>query len=123
MAFSIGFLDEPPSYRYDDPATPQARGILILGEAKEYFGSSLYEWSKRDYKAQWRHAIKTLLDGKDRAALITEYLGPKAATHLEWWPMYVSGNAVSFRTSFSFTSSWQSRSRLSTVFLSCVNVE
>lgn len=94
MAFSIGFLDEPPSYPYDDPATPQARGILILGEAKEYFGSSLHQWSKRDYEAQWRHAIKTLLDGKDRAALITEYLGPEVATHLEWWPMYVAGNAV-----------------------------
>src|SRR5260370_4493531 len=102
MAFSIRFLDEPPSCPYDDPATPQARGILILGEAKEYFGSSLYQWSKRDYEAQWRHAIKTLLDGKDRAALITEYLGPEAATHLEWWPMYVAGNAVFIQDQFLF---------------------
>ena len=66
MPFSIGF-HEPPSYPYDDPATPQAKGILILGEAKEYFGSSLYQWSKKEYESQWGHAIKTLLDGKDRA--------------------------------------------------------
>jgi hypothetical protein len=94
MSFSIGFLDEPTSYPYDDPATPQARGVLILGEADEYFGSSLYQWSKKDYEAQWRQAVKVLLDGKDRAALITEYVGPEAATHLEWWPMYVVGNEV-----------------------------
>jgi hypothetical protein len=93
MPFSIGF-HEPPSYPYDDPATPQAKGILILGEAKEYFGSSLYQWSKKEYESQWGHAIKTLLDGKDRAALITEYVRPEASTHLEWWPMYLIGNSV-----------------------------
>jgi hypothetical protein len=97
MPFSIGFLNEPPSYPYDDPATPEARGVLILGEAKEYFGSSLYQWSKKEYETQWRHAIRALLDGNDRAALITEYVGPQAATHLEWWPMYVVGNSVSFK--------------------------
>ena len=94
MSFSIGFLNEPTSYPYDDPTTPQARGVLILGEAKEYFGSSLYQWSKKDYEEQWRHALKTLLDGKNRAALITEYVSPESATHLEWWPMYVVGNEV-----------------------------
>ncbi len=94
MSFSIGFLDEPPSYPYDDPTSPEARGVLILGEDKEYFGSSLYQWSKRDYEEQWRHALKALLDGQNRAALITEYIGPESATHLEWWPMYVVGNEV-----------------------------
>ena len=102
MSFSIGFLDEPPSYPYDDPATPQAKGILILGEAKEYFGSSLYQWSKKDYESQWGHAIKTLLGGKDRAALITEYVGPEAATHLEWWTMYLVGNAVFIQNQLLF---------------------
>jgi hypothetical protein len=102
MPFSIGFLDEPPSYPYDDPATPETRGVLILGEAKEYFGSSLYQWSKKEYETQWRHAIRALLDGNDRAALITEYVGPQAATHLEWWPMYVVGNSVFIQNHFLF---------------------
>jgi len=65
-----------------------------LNESKEYFGSSLYQWTKEDYESQWRDAIKTLLDGQEKAALITEYVGPEAATHLEWWPMYVVGSAV-----------------------------
>ena len=94
MSFSIAFLDDPTSYPYDDPATPQAKGVLILGEAREHFGSSLFQWSKKEYETQWRYAIKALLDGNDRAALITEYVGPQAATHLEWWPMYVVDNAV-----------------------------
>jgi len=102
MSFSIEFLDEPPGYPYDHPSTPQARGILILGEAKEYFGSSLYQWSKKDYESQWGHAIKTLLGGKDRAALITEYVSPEDATHLEWWPMYVVGNAVFIQNQLLF---------------------
>jgi hypothetical protein len=102
MLFSIEYLDEPTSYPYDDPATPEARGVLILGEVKEYFGSSLYQWSKKDYEAQWRQAIRALLDGNDRAALITEYVGPQAATHLEWWPMYVVGNAVFIQNHFLF---------------------
>ncbi|MGB7282332.1 MAG: hypothetical protein WBE13_08735 [Candidatus Acidiferrum sp.] len=94
MPFSIEFLDDPVSYPYDDPTTPEARGVLILGEAKEYFGSSLYEWTKKEYETQWRNSIKTLLHGNDRAALITEYVGPQDATHLEWWPLYVVADEV-----------------------------
>ena len=94
MSFSIGFLDEPLSYPHDDPATPEARGVLVLGDSKEYFGSSLYQWKKKDYELQWRQAVKALLDGKDRAALITTYCGPEVATHLEWWPMYVEGKTI-----------------------------
>jgi hypothetical protein len=70
----------------------------ILGRAS----SSLYQWSKKDYESQWRDAIKTLLNGQKRAALITEYVGPEAATHLEWWPMYVVGNEVFIQNQLLF---------------------
>lgn len=89
MSFSISFLEEPLSHPYDDKTTPAARGILMLGAAREYFLASLYHWSKKDYEKQWHHAIKTLLDGRNKAALITTYGSPEVATHLEWWPMYV----------------------------------
>jgi hypothetical protein len=95
MSFSIGFLDEALTYPYDDPTTAMAHGLLVLGEAKEYFGSSLYRWSQKDYESQWRHAVKSLLNGGSKAALITEYVGGlEVATHLEWWPMYLVGNTV-----------------------------
>jgi len=89
MPFSIAFQEEPLSYPYEDRATPAAGGVLVLGDANEHFTASLHQWSKEDYQRQWRHAVEVLLRGKDRAALITEYLGPEIATHLEWWPMYL----------------------------------
>jgi hypothetical protein len=94
MSFSIAFLDEPLSYPYEDPAAPAARGVLVLGDAREYFLASLYEWSKEYYESQWRHALKTILLGRDKAALITTYGSPENATHLEWWPMYAAEDAV-----------------------------
>ena len=95
MSFSIRFLDEALSYPYDDPTIPMAHGLLVLGEMTEYFGSSLYRWSREDYELQWRHALKSLLDGGKSAALITEYAGgPEAAMHLEWWPMYLVRDTV-----------------------------
>jgi hypothetical protein len=102
MSFSIGFLDEPPNHPFDDPTTPELKGVLILGETKEYFGSSLYQWGKADYESQWRHAIKTLLNGEGRAALITEYVSPEASTHLEWWPMYLVGNTAFIQNQLLF---------------------
>ena len=122
MSFSIGFVDEPANYPYDDPATPEARGVL-MGEAKEYFGSSLYQWNKKDYETQWWQAIRALLGGNDRAALITEYVGPKASTQLSGgrcmlWAMRYSSKIIS-----SFTTSWQNRSRHRTSFLSSVTVK
>src|SRR6266481_8852395 len=123
MSFSIGFLDEPPSYPFDDPVTPEAKGILILGEAKEYFGSSLYLWTKKDYESQWRHAIKTLHDGKDRAGLITEYVGSEAATHLEWWPMYVVGSRVFIQNQLLFFDQLAEPFSVQSAFFSCANVE
>src|SRR3954452_19436956 len=94
MSFSIQFLDEPLSYPYEDRTSPAARGVLVLGAAREYFLSSLYEWSKECYESQWRHAIKTLLLKNGKAALITTYGSSGHATHLEWWPMYVVEDAV-----------------------------
>jgi hypothetical protein len=46
MPFSIQFLDEPVLYPFDDAKTPGAPGLLVMGESKEGFCSSLYEWSK-----------------------------------------------------------------------------
>jgi hypothetical protein len=94
MSFSISFLDEPLEYPFDDKTTPAAPGRLVLGEEQEFFQSSLFQWSKEDYEAQWRYAIKTLLDGGEKAALIVEYVSPEFATQLEWWPMYRQVNSV-----------------------------
>jgi hypothetical protein len=94
VSFSIAFLDEPLSYPFDDATTPAAYGELAIGNHREGFCASLYEWSKEDYESQWRHAIRSLLEGKDRAALIVEYISPLASWKLESWPMYAVGETV-----------------------------
>lgn len=94
MSFSISFLDEPLRYPYDDATVPAAVGRLAIGDSQEYFEASLYEWAKEDYKAQWRNAIKLLLTGTHKTALIVTYGSPEVTTHLEWWPMYRVGGRV-----------------------------
>jgi hypothetical protein len=90
MPFSISFLDEPVFY---EEQTPMAVGELVLGDFRENFVASLYQWNKIDYKAQWRDAIKTLLDSS-KSALIVEYVSPEFSNKLEWWPMYRIENVV-----------------------------
>jgi hypothetical protein len=102
MAFSIAFQHEPLCYPYDDPATPAACGLLVLGDWKEEFLASLYQWSKEDYERQWRHAINVLIQRTRKSALITEYVSPEAASHLVWWPMYLVGETVLFQNHLLF---------------------
>jgi len=102
MPFSITFENAPLIYPYDDPGTAAATGLLVLGEHKEEFVSSLFQWSQRDYEKQWSAAIKVLLRGKRKSALITEYVSPDFATHLVWWPMYVVEEIVYFHHQLLF---------------------
>jgi hypothetical protein len=101
MSFSISFLDEPLIHVFDDPTTPAAVGRIMISDWDETFISSLHLWSKRDYEAQWRHAIASLLSGNEKAALIVEYLGPEAK-HLRWWPMYRIEDTVYFQEQILF---------------------
>jgi hypothetical protein len=97
MPFSITFKDERLLYPYDNATTPAAVGLLVLGDHEEEFLSSLYQWNRGEYEAQWQRAIKLLLNGESKAALITEYLSPEYATHLQWRPMYRIGDTVFFQ--------------------------
>jgi hypothetical protein len=101
MSFSISFLDEPLVFEFEDPTTPAALGRITIGDCDETFVSSLYRWSKEEYEVQWLHAIKSVLSGCEKAALIVEYLGPEAG-RLRWWPMYRIGNIVYLREQILF---------------------
>jgi hypothetical protein len=101
MAFSITFQDEPLCYPYDDQSSPAASGLLVLGEFREGFLASLYQWSREGYERQWRQAIATLLNGK-KSALITEYCSPETARHLVWWPMFLVEDRVYFQNDLLF---------------------
>ncbi|HEY5057180.1 MAG TPA: hypothetical protein VII58_13530 [Acidobacteriaceae bacterium] len=100
--FSITFSDVPLVYEYDDRTTAGAEGELAIGDYRESFLSSLYEWTKEDYERQWRDAVTSLLEGASKAALITEYIGPDASSHLQWWPLYRCGDVVYAQNHFLF---------------------
>ena len=105
MPFSISFLDTDYLYPYDNPDTPAASGLLTIGDHREGFYSSLYEWSKQSYEDQWRQALKTLIDGRSKkTALIVEYVSPAAATQLEWWAMYREDENVYLQNQLLFYS-------------------
>ena len=94
MAFLIAFSEEPVCYPYDDPKTPAATGSLIIGTARQGFLASLHNWSKSDYERQWRYALGRIMRGERKSALVTEYVSPDFASHLEWWPLYLAGDTV-----------------------------
>jgi hypothetical protein len=88
VAFEIGFTDDPNEFLDDDPATPSAIGLFRAGSFEENFASSLYEWNKEDYEAQWLASLKQLLQGSDRAVLITFYVNPRESSNIHWWALY-----------------------------------
>lgn len=84
MAFEIRFTDSPIEYLDDDPNIPSAVGLFRAGSFEENFASSLYEWKKEDYEVHWVASLRQLLNGADRAVLITYYVNPKESSNLHW---------------------------------------
>ena len=88
MSFSICFTGEPDQYLGDDPNVPYAMGRIVAGELDEGFASTLYEWGKRDYEAQWLHSLERIVAGDMKVTLITQYVNPAESSNLEWWALY-----------------------------------
>jgi len=88
VAFSISFTGTPNQFLHDDASIPSANGQIVIGEFEEEFVSSLYEWTKEDYVAQWTSSLRRFVAGADRAVLITFYVSSKESSNLEWWALY-----------------------------------
>ena len=88
MKFSINFVDSPVIYPFDDSSTPAMEGFLEMEGGREYFLSSLYEWSADDYRTQWHDALIKLFNGEERVGLITSYVSPENSSYLNWWILY-----------------------------------
>jgi hypothetical protein len=100
MSFSIRFLDEPPFI--EEGMAPHAHGILSIGAFEEGFYASLFHWSREQYEKQWSGAIRDILNGANKSALIVSFLTPDVASNLEWWPMYRADNVVYFQNHLLF---------------------
>ena len=88
MAFKICFTGEPDEYLGEDPNTPYAIGRIVAGALDENFASTLYEWSKCNYEAQWLHSLERLIAGEQKVVLITSYVNPGESPNLVWWALY-----------------------------------
>ena len=94
MSFSICFTGEPDQYLGDDSSVPYAIGRIVAGSLNEGFASTLYEWRKHDYEAQWLRSLERLIAGETKVALITHYVNPVESSNLEWWALYRGEDGV-----------------------------
>jgi len=90
------------SIELKDRTAPVGRGAIRLGDFEEAFEVSLEFWSPEDYERQWRQALEMLIDGGDRAALISSMTDPRSANFLFWWPAYRDGDDVVFQSGVLF---------------------
>jgi hypothetical protein len=95
--FTIGFLDVPLEYPFDDPSVPAAPGHLVLGGSEEEFLANLSIWGKSDYQRHWKRELEAIVEGSSKAALVVSFDDPKVASNLEIWRVYRDGEWAHFQ--------------------------
>jgi len=63
-------------------------GNLQIGDFKETFVASLFDWTPGTYRRQWREAAERLVNGESKSAFVTSFVPPTHAGHFEWWKCY-----------------------------------
>jgi CdiI N-terminal domain len=91
MSFSIRFLEIEPR----DPML--AHGELVLDGHIENFSSCTNSWNMPDYKRQWQHGIKRIIDGENKSCLIVSLHEPGFSDFLILWPMYRINDQIVFQ--------------------------
>lgn len=86
--FEIAFTDQPGP----GPLLRWAR--IRMGTFEEYLEVPVAYWDLATYEQQWRTAVQRLLDGADRAVLMTGMHPPAHANFLRAWPMWRHGHQV-----------------------------
>jgi len=46
------------------------------------------------YLRHWESALRRLVEGENKSALITPYADPTVAKYIFWWPLYRDGDTV-----------------------------
>jgi hypothetical protein len=77
-----------------DPGVVALYGKIYVGDFAETFITSLVSWNQKAYERHWASALRRLLEGASKSALITSYVEPGLADHLVWWPLYREGDTV-----------------------------
>ena len=84
--FSISFTDEPLDRPYDDESIAAQSGLIILGNTLQGFSANLGRWEKTTYEQQWLRELRSLVEGRERVALIVDFYDEN--TNLEIWTFF-----------------------------------
>jgi hypothetical protein len=86
MNFEIKLLKDSP--RFIEDQQQATWGLIRIGTFEERFLSYTEFWSERDYEHAWIVAIKMLLNGGAKSALVTDAHDPDKGGVSFIWPMY-----------------------------------
>jgi hypothetical protein len=76
------------------PGVKDFHGRIQIGDYTETFMTCLVSWDRNLYRRHWILALRRLLEGGTKSALITSYVEPALADYLIWWPLYRAGTTV-----------------------------
>ena len=77
-------------------------GNLQIGDFKERFVASLFDWTPEAYRQQWRDAAERLVNGESKSAFVTSFVPPTDGGHFEWWKCYGVGEIIYVQNQLRF---------------------
>ena len=96
-------LQSPQEAGYESGGSPEARGMIAIGDFTETFSAPLGLWVPSDCRNSWRRAFG-VLDAEPRSAscLMTSMIDPRSSNFLVGWPMYREGEDVYVQNALIF---------------------
>jgi len=98
--FDIFLTDKPVEDL--DPGVEAVYGQIRLGDFQESFVADVVLWKPSQYLQHWRSAVRRIVEGEERSALITSFLEPSLSRYLVWWPLYRDGQNVRIQNQLRF---------------------
>ncbi len=99
MPFGIEFL--PAGTPASGPGLAVGR-ITVGTDFSEKFEADLSYWDRSRYEEDWRTNVRRLVEGAERAVLLTSITAPTTANFFFWWPLYRVGEAVHVQNQLLF---------------------
>ncbi|MGW1889795.1 hypothetical protein ACWCP6_05940 [Streptomyces sp. NPDC002004] len=93
----MSFMIEFPQRFAESSESHIAVGEITLGRHQETFQADLSHWERGHYESSWRENVGRILDGHERAALISSITDPATANFIFWWPMYRTAEGVTIQ--------------------------
>lgn len=91
MSLYIQFIDLPEEVVFGEICR---WGRIEVGNFVESFAIPVEIWSMEKYKAQWYKSLKAIIDGADKACLITAIRNPDISDFISMFALYRSGESV-----------------------------